>query len=126
LYFGIKHRVPLKGLARLLQAGARVTPEVIIFAREKSRKQVGMLLDMVRTMTIILSARERFRRSRAGRRQQAETRTKKRQCTYNNEGFDGSSASGNEESSSLTSSLVWVADGFPMELLRELRVFLSH
>ena len=47
----------MKAIAYLLRAGAIVSKESIIFAREKSRQEVVTLLDKATTMTVICSVR---------------------------------------------------------------------
>jgi hypothetical protein len=57
LYCAIKHHVPERLVAYLLLYGALVTRDVMIFAREKSRREIVNLLDRTRTMSVLCSAR---------------------------------------------------------------------
>jgi len=63
LYFAIKHRVPERAVAYLLRSGAIPTKEVIIFAREKSRREIVTLLDKVTLMTVVCSVYRKRSRS---------------------------------------------------------------
>jgi ankyrin repeat protein len=55
LYFALKHRVSVNVVARLLQAGATISRDLIIFAREKSLKDIVNLLEKVRIMVALCS-----------------------------------------------------------------------
>lgn len=57
LYCAIKYRVPERTIVYLLQSGAIVQREELIFAREKSTREIALLIERVSIMTCLCSSR---------------------------------------------------------------------